>query len=87
MSDSSPLLCSRCSIQAKGILDANYEVIVTCPSCGATNMLENAAFEAAKYVANKEIDKTFRDTLSGSRFMQYIPNHNPDPIPRFIKEA
>jgi hypothetical protein len=86
MSDSCPLLCSLCRIQAKGILDDDNEVIVTCPSCGATNTLENAALEAAKYVANKEIDKMFRDALSGSRIMQYIPNPTPDPIPRFIRE-
>lgn len=86
-SDIRPILCTRCNVAVEGRCDPNGQKIGVCPSCGASDTLENVQREAAnavQYFIEKKMHVALSDAVRGSSALTFTPKHIPERSFRFI---
>ncbi len=71
----------------EGPADAEPQSVFACPTCGASDRLENIEREIAEYIAEKtgnEIDSMFADLARSSKSMTFEKSARPKKVYRFI---
>jgi hypothetical protein len=80
------VLCGRCHVPVDKGTDAQGQDIVTCPSCGESDTVENASREAGEYYTSKLVRDAFSGFGSGSSsdFLKITVTPPPQRHYRFI---
>lgn len=74
------VLCGVCHIPVIQRADAQGDLMLVCPTCGASDSAENASREAAEYLT----DKLMREMLPESKGPGMMVTHPPKRGFRFI---
>jgi NMD protein affecting ribosome stability and mRNA decay len=80
-----PILCGKCHVAVEVRANDNIDMVV-CPTCGASDTVENATREAADYLAAKierELLAPF-ESFPGNNSLKVTVTHSPQRTYRFI---
>lgn len=84
--ETNPILCGRCHVEVEERANLDGQMMAICPTCGASDTVENAVREAGEYLTDKlarEMLDPF-ENIPSSPFLKVTVTHSPQRTYRFI---
>ncbi len=82
-----PIKCAKCNVPLQGSADPKSEGVFSCPSCGASDTLENIQREIGEYAAEKTaefLSGNWRELARNNKFLKVTEHPRPKKLYRFV---